>query len=48
MTSMEMPAHEMGKKAARMVIDEINAPSDQKPSTQHVTFATALVEREST
>lgn len=48
MTSMEMPAHEMGKKAAQMVIDAINASADQKPSTQHVTFATVLVEREST
>lgn len=48
MTSMEMPAHEMGKKAAHMVIDEINAPADQKPSTQHVSFGTVLVEREST
>lgn len=48
MTSMEMPAHEMGKKAAAMVIEEIEAPSDKKPSPQCVTFATTLVEREST
>ena len=48
MTSMEMPAHEMGKKAAKMVIEEIEAPTDQKPSPQYVTFATVLVEREST
>lgn len=48
MTSMEMPAHEMGEKAAQMVIEEIEAPSDKKPSPQHLTFATTLVEREST
>ena len=29
MTSMEMPAHEMGEKAAEMVIGEIEAPSDK-------------------
>ncbi|NCE66148.1 LacI family transcriptional regulator [Pseudoflavonifractor sp. 524-17] len=48
MTSMEMPAHEMGEKAAEMVIGEIEAPADKKPSPQCVTFATVLVEREST
>ena len=48
MTSMEMPAHEMGSHAARMVIEKIEAPADQKPSVQHRTFATTLVEREST
>ena len=31
MTSLEIPAHEMGKKAALMAIEEIDAPSDQKP-----------------
>lgn len=48
MTSMEMPAHEMGKKAAEMIVGEIEAPSDKKPTPQQVTFATTLVEREST
>lgn len=48
MTSMEMPAHEMGKKAAEVVIEEVEAPTCQKPSPQYVTFATVLVEREST
>jgi len=48
MTSMEMPAHEMGEKAAEMVIKEIEAPSDKKPSPQYLTFATMLVQREST
>lgn len=48
MTSMEMPAHEMGKRAAEMVIGEIEAPSDGKHTPQCLTFATALTEREST
>lgn len=47
MTSMEMPAYEMGTKAAVMTIEEIEAPSDQKPSPQHLVFSSALVERES-
>lgn len=48
MTSMEMPAHEMGKRAAEMVIGEIEAPSDRKLTPQCLTFTTALTEREST
>lgn len=48
MTSMEMPAHEMGEKAAEMVVGEIEAPADRKHSPQCLTFATALTEREST
>ena len=48
MTSMEMPAHEMGAKAAKMLIEEIEAPSGQKPGAQHLIFSASLVEREST
>lgn len=48
MTSMEMPSHEMGEKAAEMVIGEIEAPSDKKPTPRCLAFATTLVEREST
>lgn len=48
MTSMEMPAHEMGKKAAEMIIEEIEAPAGKKPSPQNLIFATTLTEREST
>lgn len=47
MTSMEMPAKEMGKKAALMTIEEIEAPPDEKPSSQHLVFSSTLVERES-
>lgn len=48
MTSMEMPSHEMGEKAAEMVIGEIEASSDKKPIPRCLAFATTLVEREST
>lgn len=47
MTSMEMPAREIGIKAARMTIEEIEAPSEQKPSSQHLVFSSSLIERES-
>lgn len=47
MTSMEIPAHEMGKKAAQMTIEEIEVPADQKPSPQHLVFSASLIERES-
>ena len=48
MTSLEVPAWEMGEKVTKMLIEEIEAPSDQKPSPQHLVFAARLVEREST
>ena len=47
MTSLEMPAHEMGVKAAAMTIEEIEAPADHKPTPQHLVFSSELVERES-
>ena len=48
MTSMEIPAHEMGIKAAKMLIEEIEAPSAEKSGPQHLSFSVSLVEREST
>ncbi|MBW8380968.1 MAG: LacI family transcriptional regulator [Youngiibacter sp.] len=48
MTALEIPAHEMGEKVAKMIIEDIEAPSDKKPSAQHLTFNASLVEREST
>ena len=48
MTSLEIPANEMGEKAAMMIIEDIESPSDNKPSTQHLVFTSTLVEREST
>ena len=48
MTSMEMPAQQMGEKAAKMIIDEIQTNGDTKISPQHLILSAALVEREST
>ncbi len=48
MTSMEMPAFDMGKEAAGLCIAEVEAPAGQKPASRHVTFSATLAEREST
>ena len=48
MTSMEMPAFQMGEAAARLLIEEIEAEAKHKPARRHINFATNLVEREST
>lgn len=48
MTSMEIPAYEIGTKAARMTIDDIEAPTGKKSAPQHLVFDSSLVEREST
>ena len=48
MTSLEIPAYEMGEKVTHMIIEEIEAPANQKPSPQHLSFSASLVEREST
>lgn len=48
MTSMEMPAHAMGVRAAKMIVEEIEAPDGKKAGAQHLSFAANLVEREST
>jgi LacI family transcriptional regulator len=47
MSSMEVPAREMGANAARITIEEIEAPAEQKPSPQNLVFSPSLVERES-
>ena len=48
MTSMEMPAHQMGHKAAQMLIEEIQAGKQTQFVPQHLSFPMVLVEREST
>ena len=48
MSSMEMPAFEMGAEAARMIIGQIEAGSGQKPVCRHINFSAVLAEREST
>lgn len=47
MTALEIPAQEMGEKAARMLIEEIEAPDGARPGAQHLVFSALLVERES-
>ena len=48
MTSMEMPAFQMGESAAKLAIEAIEADPKHKPARRHINFATMLVEREST
>ena len=48
MTSLELPAFEMGSAAAGLVIDEIEADPHHSPAHRHINFAPILVEREST
>lgn len=48
MTSMEMPAFEMGEKAARMLIMDIETAEGKIPTPQSIQFPYTLVEREST
>lgn len=47
LTSFELPAVEIGENAARMIIEDIESPSNRKPSIQHLMFAASLSERES-
>lgn len=47
MTSLEIPAEELGVKATQMLLEEIEAPDQSKPSVQHLVFPASLVERES-
>ena len=48
MTAMEIPAVEMGRGAVQMLLEEIDAPEDSRPSPKRLVFAAELVEREST
>lgn len=47
MSSMEIPAHEIGEKAARMIITEINTPEEEKKTPEHIVFDAVWTERES-
>ena len=46
MTSMELPGREMGQRAADMILEDIEAADDEKPSVQHRVFGTKLIERD--
>ena len=48
MTSMEMPAFEMGEKAAQLTIMEIESPSEKAPTPQSIRFPYTLTQRETT
>lgn len=48
MISMELPGREMGQWAADMILEDIEAADDEKPSVQHMVFGTKLIERETT
>jgi len=48
MSSIEMPAKAIGKKATQMIIKDIESPSDRKAVLQHIVFATSIMERETT
>lgn len=48
MTTMEMPAVEIGKKAAQLVLAEIEANSGGDAPVERVVYTSKLIEREST
>lgn len=48
MTSMEMPAVQIGEKSAKMLIDAIESGNAHPAAPEHLTLSYLLVEREST
>ena len=48
MTTLEMPAREIGRKAAQLVLEQIEAKDRSAVSIQHVVYDSVLIEREST
>ena len=48
MTSMEMPAFDMGAASARLIIDFLSADPKFRSAERHIGFSTSLVERETT
>ncbi|MFW6677330.1 LacI family DNA-binding transcriptional regulator [Lacrimispora sp. AGF001] len=48
MTSMEVPAKEMGEEVTRMIISDIEGGPDKKNSPFHKVFEASLIERETT
>lgn len=48
MTSMEMPAFDMGSASARLIINFLESDPKFKPSERHIGFSSTLVERETT
>jgi DNA-binding LacI/PurR family transcriptional regulator len=48
LTTVRQPAHEQGRIAARMVLTQLDGPSDADATTTAVTVPTGLVVRTST
>ena len=48
MTTLEMPAREIGRKAAQLVLEQIEAKDRSAVAIQHVVYDSVLIEREST
>ena len=48
MTTLEMPARIIGRKAAQLVLEQIEAKDKASIPIQHVVYDSALIEREST
>lgn len=48
MTTLEMPAREIGRKAAQLVLEQIEAKDRNTVAIQHVVYDSVLIEREST
>ncbi|MBN2899773.1 MAG: LacI family DNA-binding transcriptional regulator [Clostridia bacterium] len=47
MTSQEIPAKDIGQMAVNMIVKDIDAPENEKPSVQHLVFNAVMIERES-
>ena len=48
MTTLEMPAREIGRKAAQLVLEQIEAKDRSAVAIQHVVYDSVLIELEST
>ena len=48
MTTLEMPAREIGRKAAQLVAGADRSQGPERVSIQHVVYDSVLIEREST
>lgn len=48
MTTLEMPARIIGRKAAQLVLEQIEAKDKASIPIQHVVYDSALIQREST
>lgn len=47
LTTLEMPAREIGRKATQLVLEQIDAKDKKSIPIQHVEYDSTLIERES-